>query len=59
MAGVQLGYVSGQLGHSDVSITARHYARSAGGDSYRNPLEVREDEVPEFMKPFQRDSGVD
>jgi integrase len=45
-AGVQLGYVSRQLGHSDVSITARHYARWAGGDAYRSPLEVREYEVP-------------
>jgi integrase len=44
-AGVQLGYVSRQLGHSDVSVTARHYARWAGGDSYRNPLTVRDDEV--------------
>lgn len=45
-AGVQLGYVSRQLGHSDVSVTARHYARWAGGDAYRSPLEVREGEVP-------------
>ncbi len=45
-AGVQLGYVSRQLGHSDASVTARHYARWAGGDAYRSPLEVREDEVP-------------
>ena len=44
--GVQLGYVSRQLGHSDVSVTARHYARWAGGDGYRSPLEVSEDEVP-------------
>ncbi len=44
--GVQLGYVSRQLGHSDVSVTARHYARRAGGDEYRSPLEVSEDEVP-------------
>ncbi len=45
-AGVQLGYVTRQLGHSDVSITARHYARWAGGDGYRRPLEVGKDEVP-------------
>jgi len=45
-AGVQLGYVSCQLGHADVSVTARHYARWAGGDAYRSPLEVGEDEVP-------------
>ncbi len=45
-AAVQLGDVSRQLGHADVSVTARHYARWAGGDAYRSPLEVREDEVP-------------
>jgi integrase len=45
-AGIQLGYVSRQLGHSDVSVTARHYARWAGGDAYRSPLEVAEGEVP-------------
>ena len=44
--GCQLGYVSRQLGHSDVSVTARHYARWAGGDAYRAPLEVGEGEVP-------------
>ena len=44
--GVQLGYVSAQLGHADVSVTARHYARWAGGDAYRRPLEVRDGEVP-------------
>ena len=45
-AGVQLGCVSRQLGHSDVSVTARHYARWAGGDAYRSPLDVGDDEVP-------------
>ena len=38
--------MSRQLRHSDVSVTARHYARWAGGDAYRSPLEVSEDEVP-------------
>jgi integrase len=45
-SGIQLGYVSRQLGHSNVSVTARHYARWAGGDAYRSPLEVCGDEVP-------------
>ena len=45
-AGVQLGYVSRQLGHSDVSVTARHYARWAGSDACRSPLKVGKDEVP-------------
>ena len=44
--GCQLGYVSRQLGHSDVSVTARHYARWAGGDAYRAPIEVGEGEMP-------------
>ena len=30
--GVQLSYVSQQLGHSDVAVTARHYARWCGGN---------------------------
>lgn len=37
-AGVQLGYLSLALGHADVAVTARHYARWAGGDVYREPL---------------------
>jgi len=44
--GVQLGYVSAQLGHSDVAVTARHYARWAGGDLYRQPLVLEAGEVP-------------
>jgi hypothetical protein len=45
-AGVQLGYVSQQLGHADVAVTARHYARWAGGDIYREPLRLEPGEVP-------------
>jgi integrase len=37
-SGAQLGYVSVQLCHSDVSVTADHYARRAGGDQYRAPV---------------------
>jgi integrase len=44
--GIQLGYVSQQLGHADVSVTAKHYARWAGGNTYRSPLTVGEGEVP-------------
>jgi integrase len=44
-AGVQLGYVSQQLGHSDVSVTARHNAKWAGGDQYLSRLQIREGEV--------------
>ncbi len=45
-AGVQLGYVSAQLGHADVAITARHYARWVGGDLYREPMYLEGAEVP-------------
>ena len=45
-AGVQLGYVSQQLGHADVGTTARHYARWTGGDLYREPLRLEPGEVP-------------
>ena len=45
-AGVQLGYVSTQLGHADVAVTSRHYARWAGGDEYRQPMTLELGEVP-------------
>ena len=45
-AGVQLGYVSAQLGHADVSVTARHYARWIEGDHYREPRQLEPGEVP-------------
>ena len=45
-AGVQLGYVSSQLGHADVAVTARHYARWIEGDRYRQPMVMEGDEVP-------------
>ena len=44
--GVQLGYVSMQLGHADVAVTARHYARWVGGEIYRLPLTLEPGEVP-------------
>lgn len=45
-AGVPLGYISAQLGHADVAVTAKHYARWTGGGEYRNPLTVAPGEVP-------------
>lgn len=45
-AGVQLAYVSSQLGHSDVAVTARHYARWTGGDRYAAPMAIGPEEVP-------------
>ncbi len=43
---MQLGYVSQSLGHSDVAVTARHYARWIGGAEYREPMELERGEVP-------------
>ena len=45
-AGVQLGYVSAQLRHGDVAVTARHYARWIDADGYRRPMTVEDGEVP-------------
>jgi integrase len=45
-AGVQLGYISTQLGHADVATTARHYARWTVDGSYRRALAVEPGEVP-------------
>ena len=44
-AGVQLGYVSQQIGHADVSVTARHHARWVGSSSYRAAMRVEPGEV--------------
>ena len=44
-AGVQLGYVSLQLGHADMAVTAKHYGRWAGTE-YRAPVALREGELP-------------
>ncbi len=45
-AGVQLGYVSTQLGHADFGVTVRHYAKWVGGDEYRAALTLEPGEVP-------------
>jgi hypothetical protein len=44
--GVPLPYVSAQLGHADVAVTARHYVRWAVGDFYREPIRLEPGEVP-------------
>ncbi len=44
--GLCLGYLSAQLGHADVGITARHYARWCGTDTYRVPMPLYPGEVP-------------
>jgi len=45
-AGILLAYISTALGHADVAITARHYARWCGGDEYRAPIALAQGEVP-------------
>ena len=45
-AGVQLGYVSHQLGHADVATTSRHYARWCGGVEYRESIRPGRGELP-------------
>ena len=35
-----------QLGHSEVTATARHYGRRIGGDAYLEALPLRPGEVP-------------
>jgi hypothetical protein len=44
--GVNLAYVSRQLGHADIQVTTRHYARWCGGDEYREPMRLDAGEVP-------------
>jgi hypothetical protein len=43
---VQLPWISRQLGHADVAVTARHYVRWTGGDTYREPMRLRRGELP-------------
>src|SRR5262249_12691676 len=45
-SGVNLAYVSRQLGHADIQVTTRHYARWCGGDEYREPMRLLPGEVP-------------
>jgi hypothetical protein len=44
--GVPLGYISNQLGHADIGVTSRHYARWCGGAEFRTPMVPAENEVP-------------
>ncbi len=45
-AGITLQYISGQLGHESVGVTAKHYAKWIGDDDYREPMRLEEGEVP-------------
>jgi integrase len=44
--GAPLGYISNQLGHADIGVTSRHYARWCGGAEFRAPMVPAENEVP-------------
>jgi integrase len=44
-AGIPLAYVSAQLGHADVAVTAKHYAKWTSA-SYVQPPALAADEVP-------------
>jgi hypothetical protein len=44
--GVSIGYVSSQLGHTDLQVTTRHYARWCGGEGYREPIAIEQGEIP-------------
>ena len=57
--GVQLGYVSAQLGHSNVATTANHYARWVGDDSYKAPLSLGPGEVPADLLSHLSDPSSD
>ena len=57
-AGIQLGYVSAQLGHADVSVTARHYARWIEYEIYREPMQIAPGEVPADLLARPSDSIV-
>ena len=45
-AGIQLPYVSLQLGHADQALTARHYAKWVALEGYRAPIELGDGQVP-------------
>lgn len=45
-AGVQLGYISVQLGHSTPLTTVQHYARWCAMDEYREPVRLAAGELP-------------
>ena len=47
-AGIQLGYISKQLGHASLAVTERHYARwiEHEGDGYREPMQLEPGGVP-------------
>ena len=44
--GVPIGWISLQLGHAEVDITSKRYARWCGGLDYREPMARRAGEVP-------------
>jgi integrase len=59
-AGVRLGYVSRQLEHSEVAVTAKHYARWVAGEDYLDPMTRLPGEVPaDFLARLPTNSPHD
>jgi integrase len=55
-AGVNVGYLSTQLGHADIGVTVRHYAKWCGGSEYRDPMYLEAGEVPADLLARLEDS---
>lgn len=50
-------YIKGQLGHESVQTTEKHYARWIGDDEYREPMALREGEIPaHLLMPSPREA---
>ena len=44
--GIVLKWISRQLGHGNIGVTERHYARWMDEDGYKNPWQVSDGQVP-------------
>ena len=55
--GINPAYVAKQLGHSDWSVTARHYARWTAGDYYVEPERLEAGEVPADLLSRHQTNG--
>lgn len=55
-AGVNVAYVSLQIGHAAIATTERHYARWLHGNEYREPERLLPGEVPADLIGRERDS---
>lgn len=59
-AGIQVGYISKQLGHRDVKVTVDHYAEWCGDKEYREPIPLMPGEVPaDLLARLEPDTSFD